>query len=111
MSTQPSAGASTTKSARGCPAPPKPGKKVSKAALWRMNEVQRLAELPENAENDSCIRVSINDRARTPASNLKHRGYEFVTRVHMGIRTADWLVYKYIGKSALEPGPAAQALP
>lgn len=109
MSTQTAAVTGTTSRARGCPVPPKAGKKMSEAALQRIMVVERLNQLPENPEIDSLIRVTTNERHFCP--HLKRKGYEYENIVKRGKRTADWLIFKYIGTTPTEPEPAAPALP
>jgi hypothetical protein len=79
--------------------------------IWKelVNYKPVPVNMPKNPESGLLVKLSSNDRRLKPFLNRK--GYEFVTKVDMGRRTADWPVYKYTGTTASESAPAAQALP
>lgn len=99
MSTHASPADGPAKPARGCPVASGVCAKVSKAALGRMVEVDAM-KLPEAPEKGLRIKVSTN--CKHLHGDLLRKGYQFVCRFKMGRRTADWLIYEYVGVTPAE---------
>jgi hypothetical protein len=97
----------SAKTARGCPPGLDTRHKVTKAALRRMIRVEpqlfnprRPIALPENPVQGLHVKISSNDRRLRPY--LQRKGYEYLRTVKMGCRTADFLLFTYVGISHTE---------
>ena len=61
---------------------------------------KRAEKLPEGPEKGLRIKVSTN--CKSLHRHLLRKGYQFVCRFEMGRRTADWLIYEYVGVTPAE---------